>query len=89
MEDIIREVTQDSKNASKLKFLLFMEDYPVHKVKHDLGVSDCILTFLLSVFLGTLGFLVWCNFTIVGFLFYYAAICMTLLETLHLVFDRH
>lgn len=88
LEDIIKGITQDSKSASTMKFLLFMEDYPEHNVKHDLGVSDCILTFFLSTFLGSLGFLIWCNFTIIGFMFYYVAACAILLETLHVMFDR-
>jgi hypothetical protein len=88
LEDIVDRLAEDSESARTLKFLLFREDYPIHKVKVDLGVSDCIIVSFLSLLLSTLGFVVWGQFTILGFIIYYVAVCAIMLETLHIIYDR-
>jgi hypothetical protein len=88
LEEVLRDLTQDSKSMRMVKFLLFSEDYPVHKVKYDITVLDCIVVCFLPAIFGTLGFLVWGSFTFLGFLLYLVAVYVLLLEVLHIIYDR-
>lgn len=88
LEEILKDLTQDSKSMRMVKFLLLSEDYPVHKVKYDLTILDCITVCFLPAIFGTLGLLIWGSFTFLGFLVYLVAVSVLLLEVLHIIYDR-
>jgi hypothetical protein len=71
-----------------LKFLLFLEKAPKHKVMQDINLL--LLSFLsVGCFLaGIAGFTVLGNYGFVGFMFYYLAFIVGSLELLHCIFDR-
>jgi len=71
-----------------LRFLLFMEKAPKHKVMQD--INPLLLSFLsVGCFLaGIAGFTVLGNYGFVGFMFYYFAFIVGSLELLHCIFDR-
>lgn len=74
--------------SERLRFLLFMEEVPKHKVMQN--INPLLLAFLgVGCFLaGITGFTVLGNYGFVGFIFYYFAFIVGVLEVLHCVFDR-
>jgi len=72
-----------------VKFLLFLEEKPKHRVKHSLGVLECVLTFYAVLFLGMIGgFLSVGAYGLVGFFVYYLLVAVGLLEICHVALDR-
>lgn len=71
-----------------LRFLLFIEKAPKHKVMQD--INPLLLAFLsVGCFLaGIAGFTVFGSYGFVGFMFYYFAFIVGSLEILHCIFDR-
>jgi hypothetical protein len=71
-----------------LRFLFFKEDVPQHRVMQDF--NPVLLAFLsVGCFLaGIAGFEMLARYGFVGFILYYVAVLMVLLESLHCVFDR-
>ena len=71
-----------------LRFLLFIEKAPKHKVMQD--INPLLLAFLsVGCFLAAIaGFTVLGNYGFMGFMFYYFAFIVGSLEMLHCIFDR-
>ena len=71
-----------------LRFLLFIEKAPKHKVIQD--INPLLLSFLsVGCFLaGIAGITILGNYGFVGFMFYYFAFTVGSLEMLHCIFDR-
>ena len=71
-----------------VKFLLFMEDNPKHKVMED--IDPVVLAFLpvAILLLGIAGQVIFSYFTIFGFLLYYVGVLIVILESLHFTFDK-
>ncbi len=72
----------------KLKFLLFLEKTPRHRVMQN--ISPVFLSLLsLSAFLaGIAGFAILAKYGFVGFVLYYFAVIISVLELPHCFFDR-
>jgi Ni,Fe-hydrogenase I cytochrome b subunit len=72
----------------RLKFLLFLEKTPKHRVMQN--ISPVFLSLLsLSAFLaGIAGFAILAKYGFVGFVLYYFAVIISVLELPHCFFDR-
>jgi hypothetical protein len=72
----------------RLKFLLFLEKTPNHRVMQN--ISPVFLSLLsLSAFLaGIAGFAILAKYGFVGFVLYYFAVIISVLELPHCFFDR-
>lgn len=72
----------------RLKFLLFLEKTPKHRVMQN--ISPVFLSLLsLSAFLaGIAGFAILAKYGFVGFVLYYFAVIIGVLELPHCFFDR-
>jgi hypothetical protein len=72
----------------KLKFLLFLEKTPRHRVMQN--ISPVFLSLLsLSGFLAAIvGFEIMAKYGFVGFVLYYFAVIISILELPHCFFDR-
>lgn len=70
-----------------VKFLLFREDFPIHRV---FDVSPVYVGLLCVPILVLVGLLVlgYVGFGVVGFLFCYVGVCILAIEVPHCIFDR-
>lgn len=75
-------------NNERLKFLLFLEKTPKHRVMQN--ISPVFLSLLsLSGFLAAMaGFEILAKYGFVGFALYYFAVIISILELPHCFFDR-
>ena len=71
-----------------VKFLLFMEDNPKHKVMDN--IDPLFLAFLpiVIILLGIAGQVIFSYLTVFGFLLYYVGVLTVILELLHFTFDK-
>ena len=76
------------KLRNTLKFLLFKEDKPKHRVMKNLNPGLIVLIPFLCLLLGFSGLVVWVKTTFLGFLAYYVIVAVTTLEILHCLYDR-
>lgn len=67
---------------------MFIERDPKHRVMESINIP--FLAFLsIGCFLaGLAGFVIWQQYTVIGFLLYYVGVLAVLLELLHCLFDR-
>jgi hypothetical protein len=71
-----------------LRFLLFQEKEPKHRVMHSINTMLLGLLSLSAFIAAWAGFTIWGNFGFVGFMFYYFAVIVGSLELFHCLFDR-
>jgi hypothetical protein len=71
-----------------LRFLLFIEKVPKHRVMESINIWFLALLSVGCFVAGPMGFIILAQFTLFGFLFYYAGLFFVLLEVLHCLFDR-
>jgi len=71
-----------------LRFLLFIEKVPKHRVMENINALFLAFLSILCFAAGLAGFVVWEYYAFVGFLFYYVGVLFVLLELLHCLFDR-
>lgn len=83
-----QNIKQKLKSNSTVRFLLFQEESPKHRVMENLNILYLAFLGLACFLAGSLGFTIWGHYTIIGFLLYYVGLLLALLETLHYMFDR-
>jgi len=76
------------RNSNAVKFILFKEDKPKHRVFENLSPLHALAAFYLSLFLGAFGFVVFVHTSIIGFVAYYVVVAIAVLEALHYLCDR-
>ena len=70
-----------------VKFLLFQEDNPKHRVIHDLSPWHVLIAFL-ALPLAFWGMTIWGELGFLGFLGYYVVVALVLLEIVHVLCAR-
>ena len=76
------------RSSDTVKFVLFREDFPKHRVIEKITPWHAILVFYVSLFVGLLGFMVLAYASFVGFVAYYVAVAIGTLEAMHWLCDR-
>lgn len=76
------------RSSGTVRFLLFREDFPKHRVIEEITPWHAILVFYVSLFVGLLGFMVLAYATFFGFVAYYVAVAIGILEIMHWLCDR-
>lgn len=71
-----------------LRFLLFIEKVPKHKVMESISILFLAFLSIGCFAVGVSGFVVWEYYSFFGLLFYYVLVLLVLLELLHCLFDR-
>ena len=76
------------RSSGTVRFLLFREDFPKHRVVEEITPWHAILVFYVSLFVGLLGFMVLAYASFFGFVAYYVAVAIGVLEVMHWLCDR-
>jgi len=84
----IRHAIKRLRNSNTVKFILFREDFPKHRVIENISPLHAIVVFYPCLFAGLLGFIVLVYATFLGFMVYYATIGIVVLEILHYLCDK-
>jgi hypothetical protein len=83
-----KNVKEHLLESEALRFLLFIEKVPKHRVMESINILLLAFLSIGSFAVGLAGFIVWENYTFFGMLFYYVVVLLVLLEVLHCLFDR-
>jgi len=75
-------------NNPKLKFFLFMEDDPKHKVMQNINLVLLAFFGVLNFVVGASAFFVFACFGLPVFMAYYVGMMVTAIEVLHYIYDR-
>jgi len=86
--NVLRRAMRRLRSSGTVKFMLFREEFPKHRVIEKITPWHAILVFYVSLFVGLLGFMVLAYATFVGFMAYYAAVAVGALEVMHYLCDR-
>jgi len=84
----LKRAIERIRNSNALKFVMFKEDFPRHRVIENISPLHAITIFYLCLFAGLLGFIVLAYATFLGFMVYYATIGIVVLEILHYLCDK-
>jgi hypothetical protein len=72
----------------RLKFFLFMEDNPKHRVAENISIILLSFFALFNYILGIVAFFILGYYGVFPFIAYFFGVMLTTLETLHWFFDR-
>ena len=84
----VRHAIEKLRNSNAVKFILFREDFPKHRVIENITPLYVIMVFYACLFAGFLGFMVLAYATFLGFIVYYATVSVAVLEILHHLYDK-
>jgi len=84
----VKHAIEVLRNSGTIKFVLFREDFPKHRVIENITPLHAIGVFYICLFAGILGFMVLAYATFLGFIFYYAIVGVAMLEILHHLYDK-
>jgi hypothetical protein len=83
-----KDVKEHLLENEALRFLLFIEKVPKHRVMESISILFLAFLSIGSFAVGLAGFVVWEYYAFFGILFYYVGVLLILLELLHCLFDR-
>jgi hypothetical protein len=84
----LRDIIEKLERNNAVRFILFMEDFPKHRIIEDINIGLVALLSIACLAAGIGGFTLWGYFGLIGFVLYYVVLSLTLLETAHCLFDR-
>jgi len=86
--NMLRRAIQKVRNSKTVKFILFKEAFPKHRVIENISPLHAVLVFYVCLFIALLGFMVLAYATFLGFLAYYVIVAIATIEALHCLCDR-
>lgn len=86
--NIVKRTIEKLRNSGTVKFVLFREDFPKHRVIENITPLHALLIFYLCLFTGLFGLLVLAYATFIGFIVYYGTVAVATLEVLHYLCDK-
>lgn len=86
--NMLKRAIEKLRNSNTVKFILFKEDFPKHRIIENLSPLHAIIAFYLSLFIGSFGCIVLAHANFLGFIAYYVIVAVMMLEVLHYLCDR-
>ncbi|MEM3458504.1 MAG: hypothetical protein QXN36_02615 [Candidatus Bathyarchaeia archaeon] len=84
----LKHAIEKIRHSSTLRFMLFREDFPKHRVVERISPLHAIVVFYVCLFAGLLGLFVFAYATFLGFIAYYVTVGVAALEILHCMYDK-